>query len=865
MALATGTRLCSYEILGSLGAGGMGEVYKARDTKLGREVAIKIIPEAFAGDTLRLSRFEREARHLAALNHPNVAAIYGLEDCEGMRFLVLEFVPGLTLAEKIAVAPLPVQDALQLASQIAEGLEAAHEKGIVHRDLKPSNIKITPEGKVKVLDFGLAKGTDGEATTDEISESPTLTVEGTSQGTVLGTAAYMSPEQARGKPVDKRTDIWSFGCVVYEMLRGKKAYDGETRSDKIAAILTKDPDWEALPKETPELVRELLQRCMQKDLRNRLRDIGDARMQIEAVLAAPGRADGWLGKHMYQLLGVLLIALMLLVSWVVRKSPPSQRESLPAQKHLVVMPFKDLSGDPHGQLFAEGLAAVVSARLQDVSGVQVMTPAMVQSLSIPETDLPRIVKELGANLILSASVQRMGDQLRVVFSLLSGSRRSQIAGDTVNGSAEDLFALEDRVAQSVVNALQLQVPARTEPVQRTGLETAAAHDHYLQALGYLQRFENESSVDSGIALLKELARTGSDSALVEAGLCRAYLYKYDLSHETSWAQQAINLCQRAEQLDPRMPEVHVTLGLLRTRTGHAVEGITQFQQALSKQPNSADATLGLAEAYEKAGRPSEAETTYDRANQLQPDYWSGYNKLGKFYIERGQYPKALKMFQRVVELSPDNARGYYNLGAALQLVDRMDEARSAYLKAIQLNPTGDAYSNLGTLEFALGRYREAAEAYEKAVALKPGYYLLWANLGDAYRWTQGMQPRAKDAYDKAIQLVTKDLQINAGDAEAYLTLALCLAKTGDLKEAQKNLQRAIDMNPNDPNNLFQAAEVDNLCGKKQEALIWIRRAVEGGYPVADIVRDPELANLRNEGAFREALKTGAKPKSSKEQ
>lgn len=732
MALTTGTRLCAYEILGSLGAGGMGEVYRALDTKLGREVAIKVIPEALAGDALRLSRFEREARLLAALNHPNIGAIYGLEDCEGVRFLVLELVPGLTLADKIAVAPLSLQDSLQFARQIAEGLEAAHEKGIIHRDLKPSNIKITPEGKVKVLDFGLAKGTDRENTTDEISESPTLTVEGTTQGTVLGTAAYMSPEQARGKPVDRRTDIWSFGCVVYEMLCGRKAFDGETRSDKIAAILTQEPEWEALPGETPSLIRDLLQRCMQKELRNRLRDIGDARMEIEAVLAAPDRTGGWLGKHLYQLLGVLLIALVLLVSWVVRKSPTSQRDSLPAQKHLIVMPFKDLSGDPNGQLFAEGFAAVVSAHLQDVSGVQVMTPAMVRSLSVPETDLPRIVRELGANLILSASVQRVGDRLRVVYSLLSGSRRSQIDGDTVDGSAEDLFALEDRVAQSVVNKLQLQFPVRTEPPQRTGLETAAAHDHYLQALGYLQRFENESSVDSGIALLKELARTGSDSALVEAGLCRAYLYKYDLSHETTWAQQAITLCQRAEQLDPRMPEVHVTLGLLKTRTGHAVEGIEQFQQALSKQPYSADATLGLAEAYEKAGKLSEAETTYARALQLQPDYWSGYNKLGKFYFERGQYPKALKMFQRVVGLSPDNARGYYNLGAALQQIDRTDEARAAYLKSIDLNPTGDAYSNLGTLEYALGRYHEAAEAYEKAVALKPGYYVLWANLGDAY-------------------------------------------------------------------------------------------------------------------------------------
>lgn len=212
------------------------------------------------------------------------------------------------------------------------------------------------------------------------------------------------------------------------------------------------------------------------------------------------------------------------------------------------------------------------------------------------------------------------------------------------------------------------------------------------------------------------------------------------------------------------------------------------------------------------------------------------------------------MFRRVVELTPDNGRGYYNLGAALQLMGQFDDARAAYLKAIELNPTGDAYSNLGTLEYASGRYREAAEADEKAVALKPGYYLIWANLGDAYRWAPGLESRAKDAYEKSILLARRELQVNPRDAEVHLTLALCLAKTGNTAEAQKDLRRAIELNPKDTGSLFQAAIVANICGKKQEALDWIRRAVQGGYPVADITREPELANLRKDKEFQEALK-----------
>ncbi len=245
MPLNTGTRLGSYEVLAPVGAGGMGEVYRARDTKLGREVAIKILPDAFARDPERLARFEREAQVLASLNHPNIAAIYGLEEHNGSRCLILEYVPGETLGERIAHAALPADEALPVCKQIVDALQAAHDKGIVHRDLKPANVKITPEGKVKVLDFGLAKDLAMAAASDD---APTITSPAyTRAGVILGTAAYMSPEQARGKAVDKRADVWAFGCVLYECLTGKQSYGGETVTDVLAAIVKSEPDWAAMP------------------------------------------------------------------------------------------------------------------------------------------------------------------------------------------------------------------------------------------------------------------------------------------------------------------------------------------------------------------------------------------------------------------------------------------------------------------------------------------------------------------------------------------------------------------------------------------------------------------------------------------
>ena len=338
MSLTPGTRLGPYEILALLGAGGMGEVYHARDAALGRDVAIKILPQAFSEHPERLARFEREARVLASLNHPHVGAIYGIEHFDGGRGLVLELIPGDTLADRVKTRPLPVPEALVIARQIADALEAAHEKGVVHRDLKPANIKITPEGIVKVLDFGLAKA-DADASDAGVTNSPTTVMAATDQGMLLGTAPYMSPEQARGKPVDKRTDIWAFGCVVYELLTGRPAFQGETATDVIAAIIERQPDWSALPAATPASIRRLLQRCVERDPRRRVHDIADARIEIDdALSAAPtsivtGRTGGLVAALWS--IAALLVAVSVIIAAVFLFRAPS---TSPAVARLFLPP-----------------------------------------------------------------------------------------------------------------------------------------------------------------------------------------------------------------------------------------------------------------------------------------------------------------------------------------------------------------------------------------------------------------------------------------------------------------------------------------------------------------------------------------------
>ncbi len=307
MPLSAGTRLGPYEILSALGAGGMGEVYRARDTKLDRAVAIKILPEAFAADTERIARFQREAKTLASLNHPNIAHIHGLEESNGVRALVMELVEGEDLAQRIARGAIPVAEALPIAKQMADALEAAHEQGIIHRDLKPANIKVRPDGTVKVLDFGLAKAMEpafaqgASAGQADASMSPTITTPAMTQaGMILGTAAYMSPEQARGKTVDKRADIWAFGCVLYEMLTGQRAFDGEGVSETLARVIEREPDWARLPATLSPALRTYITRCLQKDPRQRVQAIGDVRLALEGAFetavpqtAAPAVVAQW--------------------------------------------------------------------------------------------------------------------------------------------------------------------------------------------------------------------------------------------------------------------------------------------------------------------------------------------------------------------------------------------------------------------------------------------------------------------------------------------------------------------------------------------------------------------------------------------
>lgn len=391
MGLASGTKLGPYEVLSAVGAGGMGEVYRARDGRLGRNVALKVLRVAFLGDSERMGRFEREAQVLASLNHSNIASIYGLEDSDHVRALVMEFVDGPTLADRIARGAIPVEEALQIAKQICEAVEYAHERGIVHRDLKPANIKISGDGSVKVLDFGLAKALEGDASSSDISNSPTLTHMATQQGVILGTAAYMPPEQAKGKCVDRRADIWAFGCVLFEMITGKMAFNGETATDTLAAVIKEDPDWSRLPADTPLPVRELLERCLKKDPRQRLQSIGDARIALEEILSGkepsmPPRDERIRTPRWQYALPWTLFAICVLMASILAVAHFEQREPTLAPLRLTIDPPLGAQFDGALALSPDGTRLVFRATSNGKQMLWVRPLNSLQAQPIPGTE-----------------------------------------------------------------------------------------------------------------------------------------------------------------------------------------------------------------------------------------------------------------------------------------------------------------------------------------------------------------------------------------------------------------------------------------------------------------------------------------------
>jgi len=807
-----GQKLGHFEIREMIGRGGMGVVYLARDTKLDRSVAIKSMPAELAGGSTTRTRFRREAKLLASLSHPNIGVIHDIiEQTEGSAYLVLEYVPGQTLAERIAGKPLKLEAALTIGLQVAEAVAAAHENGVVHRDLKPSNIKITPEGKVKVLDFGLAKAVGGEPT-----EKPTTV---TQPGRVIGTPAYMSPEQARGKSTDHRTDIWSFGCLMYEMLSGHPPFESETATEILARIIEREPDWEVLPQETPANIRVLLRRCLEKDQRQRLRDIGDAAIEINETLSLgllteskPATARvvtiGARLRRMAMIIGAVAIGIILSV--IALKLIP-QKEIQPSSQEirLVVLPFENL-GSVEDEYFADGITDAITARLAVIHGLGIISRQSSMQYKNTEKGAKQIAQELSVDYILEGTVQRErpSDQtspVRITPQLIKASDDTHVWAQTYDKQMSQVFRLQSAVAEQVAQALDITLlePER-RALQSRPTENIEAYDYYLRGNDYHNRSYLESDKRIAIQMYEKAVELDPTFGLAYARLSEGHLdmywFHYDHSGERlAMAKQAID---KAFQLNPDLPEVCLALGHYyyhgRLDYDRALE---QFAIVRKSQPNNSELLSFIGYVQRRQGKFEEALANIKKACELDPlSCHIAYEVALTFELLR-KYPEAELYYDRAISLSPDWPMPYAWKAQLYLLWEGSTEKARAVLQEglenIKSTENFEVVDWLVDIDVLDGNYQEALDR----LSLKSedvdnlNYFIPNAQRYALIYGYMNKNELAKKYYDEARSILETKIREQPEDARLHSALGIAYAGLGRKEDAIREGKLGVELLP----------------------------------------------------------------------
>jgi eukaryotic-like serine/threonine-protein kinase len=739
-----GTKLAHYEITSHLGSGGMGDVYQANDTKLGRSVAIKFLPEALSHDADRVARFQREGRVLASLNHNNIAAIYGVEEINGRHFLVMELVLGETLSDRIKRGAIPIEEALPIAKQIAEALEEAHEKGIIHRDLKPANIKVTKGGTVKVLDFGLARMREAEGALTNLSNSPTLMTAPSIPGVIMGTAAYMSPEQASGQEVDQRSDIFSSGVVLYEMVTGRSPFLGESNADTLGRILhTHPPPVSRTKKAMPRELERIISKCLEKDRERRYQSARELFVDLNnlqrntgsSVTATLGVQPGARYKFVWALLGVAAVLLVVAATALFRRDKTTAYARIDS---IVVLPFTNHGGSADSEALCDGLAENLINSLSQVRTLSVIHRTTSRSYKGKLADPRQIGRELNVGAVVTGECSPRADNLNIQVDLMDVASNTTLWADRYPTKLTDIFSVQDAIAAQIADNLRLRLSGEEQQrLTRHGTADPEAYQLYSLARYYALK-STEEGFRKALEFFDEAIKRDPNYAMAYAGKAEAYMIASDLFLPSINAGQlAEDVALRAIGRDDQLSEAHCALavvlgwykwdwqsadkqfqlarkldeasgcvndaypyGFALLFLGRFDDALAELKRALRLDPRSAVRRVNLGSALYYARRYDEAAAELRLAKSLDPNYFLASLWLGLVYAQTGKHDLALSEFRLLPTAEFRDAEAFLAFGLAK--AGRIGEARQILDQTIKANRQPLSAWALATLYTALG-------------------------------------------------------------------------------------------------------------------------------------------------------------------
>lgn len=840
----TAAPFAPYQLLEKAGEGGMGIVYRAYDASLCRFVAIKVLRASGAAMSQQLE----EARLLSSLQHPNIVTVFDISRYGTQQYIVTEWLEGQTLEQLLAAGKLTLPAILDIAIQMARGIECAHQAGVIHRDLKPSNVMVLRnQPQVKLLDFGMASRTEA------IVESGTAFAEvlpdaewskHTTQGALKGTLPYLAPELTEASAqATVQSDIFSFGVMLYQLCFGVHPFLQDDAAKTLKAIhehrLLQLPVSNlpvalltlikhclaAIPAERPASMQQVLQvlEPLQRELQQRAR-------------------LGWLYPLTKMVFWLPLLLLLLAGSLYLGKSSVGRDDVLAAGGSLAILPFENIGADPAAENFIRGLAVSLNHDLS-VLGSHNKNFWLVPVSEINQLEKPTVrqIRQLfGSDWVLQGTVQHLGNQRRLQLMVISAAHQKIVVSRELDLPVNDWQQAQIRIRETVVSMLQWQIPEAE--IARLSLGQASddqAYHHYLTGISLLYRYDFQDNILKAITELQTAVRLNPQFRQAKLELNNAYLHQARYQDYQQGFELALQANAELSALYPNDPEVLLQQAeILRFKAQH--QQALQLYLSLSQQlPQHPKVWNGLAASYENLHQSAEAEQAYRQALAVQGS-WFAWNQLATFYYRTSQLDKALDAYLQLRELTPNNDQVLQTLGAIQFAKGEIAAALQTFEQAVALEPSGFNYSNVATVLFYQKKYPEAVRYFELAVELQPKHLLLWANLADSYRWAE-QADKARDSYQQALQLLDERLKVAPDSQKLKLRRALYLAKSGQTTQAQLLLDEIHTMQDNQMR--VMAAQVAEICGRRQQALDWLRQAVATGYQSIEIAHEPEFAKL----------------------